>query len=235
MHAATRTTLVLASFLSITLHANAAVAAAAATAKDGTPAGFGKSGSYVFVSPGAASNQWLLGDGSWGLGETEPGKNPSKLFYQWGLGVGVYKARRIFAFTAGFTFSHATAKHDPPEDLMVTSRGHIFRFGPEIRLGAHGKKWFGYGLLDIHGLVDHSVANDSDPDVVLVSESATHGGFGGTVGAGALGMLGRFFILGGELKVPLDYVYSPLLSEAGGPVGFAAVAFDVRIVLGVKF
>ena len=57
-------------------------------------------------------------------------------------------------------------------------------------------------------------------------------GIGGTFGAGLLTLLGKRFLLGAELKFPVDHLFA---STTGGARGVTMAAVDLRFLLGVKF
>lgn len=196
-------------------------------ASDAAPEGFRKSGGYVLLSPGGLSQQFYLSnsDGYDYYNYNESGDTESHTFFQWGLGVGGYLATKgAFAFSGGLSLQHATGK------LIEDVHANLFRVGPEFRLGASGKRIFGYGLIDFHGLVQRVSVKDEG-----VTASVSASGVGGTFGGGAQGLVGKRFILGGELKVPVDYLFEKEDSDGFTIGGLTMVAVDVRFLLGVKF
>ncbi len=197
--------------------------------KDDEREGFRKSGAYVLLSPGGLSQQFYLAGDSGSYDDYyndyySGGDSESHTFFQWGLGVGGYiAARGALAIAVGGAFQHATGK------LIDGLRANVFRVGPELRLGGSGKHYFAYGLLDVHGLA-HRLTFKGDGE----SESFTLGGVGATFGGGAMGLIGKRFMLGGELKVPVDYLFEK--DGDGFTFGdLTMVAVDVRFLLGVKF
>lgn len=197
---------------------------------DAPPEGFKKSGGYVLLSPGAISQQFTLpyADSSvcdgYGYCDTYEGEVESYTYFQWGVGVGGYLATKSgFAFAGGLALQHATGK------VFDGIRANLLRIGPEFRLGGSGKRYFAYGLLDVHGLVYRLSSKEFGPDATIGLA-----GIGGTFGAGAQGLIGKRFILGGELKSPVDYLFAK--QEDGASIGgLTLVALDVRVLLGVKF
>lgn len=190
--------------------------------------GFRKSGAYVMLSPGGLSQQFSLtgdaGDYEEYYNDYFAGGSDGLTLFQWGIGAGAHIATRgAFAIAVGGAFQHATGK------IADELRANLFRVGPELRLGGSGKRYFAYGLLDVHGLAYRLTLKGGGE-----SESFTQGGVGATFGGGAMGLIGKRFMLGGELKVPVDYLFEK--DSDGFTFGdLTMVAVDVRFLLGVKF
>lgn len=177
--------------------------------------GLRRSGGYLLVSPGAISQQFTLPHRGIPLA--------SVTHYQWGLAAGGYfAAADRFALAGGVTIQQAVGRQS---SRLLAS---LLRVGLELRTGVSGPRHFVYGVLDLNVVVHNIV--DREPDTANVQRL----GIGGSLGAGAQGLLGQRFLLGGELKTALNGLYSRQF-EGVASGGLTIVTLDLRVLLGLKF
>lgn len=141
-------------------------------------------------------------------------------FYAWGLACGGH----LPLGPKGAAQLGAFFEHEVGGSARVNERiEHFIRVGPELRLGGHSRRWFGYGLLRL-GLDVHAVnyAHDNERGGV----SGTAAGFLLTVGGGVLFSVEPRFVLGGEPAVDIS-----ALSGPGSPI----VGLRLRFFLGWRF
>lgn len=177
------------------------------------PDGLLVAGNYLHISPG------IVG--------IRPIADASAVAYVWGIAGGHYfvAGKRFAAALGGFaehvivTFmgGECVAECDP-------SPSHGLRLGPELRLGARWRRLFVYGVGRMgaelsfdYDLIDY----DDETGQQTYEHRKIYPWFMGSVGAGAQGLIGKRFLIGGEQSF-----------DIGGDAFFLV---RLRLILGVRF
>ena len=142
------------------------------------------------------------------------------LGFRYGLGVGGYFANsKGFIFTVGGQFEHWLY-------LTNTSGLHMFRLGPEFRIGGGGRRWFLYGLLGFNGALLLGTYN-----AFGFRESDLDPGLDFPFGIGFQGLIIGGFYMGTELGPNVDIIFNDEFSNDVNTV----VSLTWRGILGWRF
>jgi hypothetical protein len=118
--------------------------------------------------------------------------------YVWGIDGGYHlPIGRVFALQAGGFFEHALYTRSiylPGSMTNGRSSSHLFRMGPQLRVGGGNEKIYGYGLARLGVDILHFSGGDL---------RNTGAAFHSSLGGGVMGLLIDKVLLGGEVAVDI--------------------------------
>lgn len=127
--------------------------------------------------------------------------NPARVYplYAWGLDGGYHlPIGRVLALQVGGFFEHVVyfrRVNLPGEPTPARAGSHLFRMGPQLRVGGGNERVFGYGLARLGVDVMHFTG-----DGLRGTGAAFHSSLGG----GVMGLLADKVLLGGEAAVDIS-------------------------------
>lgn len=176
------------------------------------PDGLLVSGNYLHISPGI-------------VGFT-PIADAGAIAYVWGIAGGRYfTAGRRFAAALGGFGEHSIVRYLPGEcsEECSASNQHGMRLGAELRLGARWRRVFVYGVgrMGAELSFDYDLIDYDEAGYQTSEHRGVYPWFVGSAGAGAQGLIGKRFLIGGENSF-----------DIGGDAFFLV---RLRLIVGVRF